>query len=261
LEINPYLNSSGVNTGQFVNPPDAGYNIVGSPDPNLMKENKKVSKQIVWKYSSKNNTSFFSTIGSSAQRLPNGNTLVCAMNDGHFFEVRPADTSVVWEYTNPMTRDGIKKIKVDNYPTYNGVFRAYRYAATDPGLAGHDLTPGATMTGDPPNYWTPGSLTGIDDTETSLPQENTLDQNYPNPFNHSTTISFEITEPAMVTLVIYDLSGNQVKSLINRSCSAGKYSMNWDGKNDRGSMVANGMYVYILRGDNRQLSKKMIYCR
>ncbi len=159
IEINPYLNSSGVNTGNFVNPPTAGYNVVNSPDANLMKEKKNVSKQIVWRYSGKNNTSFYSTTGSGAQRLPNGNTLVCSMNDGHFFEIAPADTSMVWEYVNPMTRDGIKTIKTDNYPTYNGVFRAYRYAGNHPALAGHDLTPGNTMTGMAPDYFTPVDLT------------------------------------------------------------------------------------------------------
>ena len=157
-EINPYLNSAGTNTGHFVNPPDAGYRVVNSPDANLMKEKKNVSKQIVWMFSSKNNISFYSTMGSSAQRLPNGNTFVCSMNDGHFFEVAPSDTSIVWEYVNPMTRVGIKKVKMDNYPTYNGVFRAYRYASDHPALAGHDLTPGATMTGSTPDYLTPQDL-------------------------------------------------------------------------------------------------------
>ena len=261
IEINPYLNAAGVNTGQFVNPPDAGYITVGSPDPNLMKENKKVSKQIVWKYSSKNNTSFFSTIGSSAQRLPNGNTLVCAMNDGHFFEVHPSDTAIVWEYTNPMTRDGIKKIKVDKYPTYNGVFRAYRYASTDPGLVGHDLTPGATMTGDPPTYWTPGSLTDAPEIQGTPEQGNILDQNYPNPFSTGTTIEFSIVEPAMVSVIIYDLWGNQVKTLVHQNCSGIKYSKYWNGKNDQGSNVPSGMYFYILKANNQQLSKKMIYCK
>ena len=124
-----------------------------------MKEKKNVSKQVVWRYSSKNNTSFYSTTGSSAQRLPNGNTLVCSMNDGHFFEVAPADTSIAWEYYNPMTSDGIKNIKVDHYPSYNGVFRAYRYPASHPAIAGHDLTPGFTMTGTVPDYYTPVDLT------------------------------------------------------------------------------------------------------
>ncbi|MCX6250932.1 MAG: aryl-sulfate sulfotransferase [Bacteroidetes bacterium] len=257
IEINPYLNSAGVNTGSFVNPPDAGYIVQGSPDANLMKENKNVSKQIVWKYSSKNNTSFYSTIGSSAQRLPNGNTFMCAMNDGHFFEIAPSDTSVVWEYTNPMTRNGIKKIKVDNYPTYNGVFRAYRYAADDPGLAGHDLTPGPTMTGDPPNYWTPDDLTVVENYGSSNPY-NSLHQNYPNPFTTGTTIDFEITDPSTVDVIIYDFNGNKVKSLFHKTCHQGTYSIHWDGTDNKGMHVESGMYFYLLRSDTHILCKKMI---
>ena len=259
IEINPYLNSSGTVTGSFVNPPDAGYNIVSSPDPNLMKENKNVSKQIVWTYSSKNNTSFYSTIGSSAQRLPNGNTLVCAMNDGHFFEVAPYDTSIVWEYTNPMTRDGLKKIKVDNYPTYNGVFRVYRYAADHPALVGHDLTPGSTMTGAPPAYWTPDDITAIEEQTQASSVNDDLKQNYPNPFSYGTTIEFSIAESASVNLVIYDLNGTLVRTLVNKYCTAGPYSLYWEGTNDNGNRVASGMYFYILKADNRKLSKKMIY--
>ncbi|MEI7983827.1 MAG: aryl-sulfate sulfotransferase, partial [Bacteroidota bacterium] len=258
IEINPYLNSSGVNTGHFVNPPEAGYNIVNSPDPNLMKEKKNVSKQIVWTFSSKNNNSFYSTIGSGAQRLSNGNTLVCSMNDGHFFEVAPSDTSIVWEYINPMTRNGIKTIKTDNYPTYNGVFRAYRYAADHPALADHDLTPGATMTGSAPDYYTPADLSAVENLV--LPgKNNSLDQNYPNPFKHATTIEFEIAEPALVGVVIYDFSGNKIKSLLNKHCSGGKYSLNWDGKNDHGEEVTTGLYFYVLKADDQQLCKKMIY--
>ncbi|MCX6268031.1 MAG: aryl-sulfate sulfotransferase [Bacteroidetes bacterium] len=261
IEINPYLNSAGVNTGNFVNPPTAGYNVVNSPDGNLMKEKKNVSKQIVWRFSSKNNTSFYSTIGSSTQRLPNGNTLVCSMNDGHFFEVAPADTSIVWEYFNPMTRDGIKTIKLDNYPTYNGVFRAYRYAAGHPALDGHDLTPGPTMTGNIPDYFTPADILALQDNQNPAGNANKLNQNYPNPFTNGTTIEFEIAEPALVSLIIYDFSANQVKTLVHQNLSRGNYSRIWDGKNDQGTPVASGMYIYILKADNQQLAKKMIYCK
>ncbi len=260
IEINPYLNSSGVNTGNFVNPPDAGYSVVSSPDPNLMKENKNVSKQIVWRFSSKNNTSFYSTIGSSAQRLPNGNTFICSMNDGHFFEIVPSDTSIVWEYINPMTRDGIKKIKTDHYPTYNGVFRAYRYDADHPALAGHDLTPGATMTGDTPDYWTPQDLS-VNDKQQPIKQDDRLNQNYPNPFTNGTSIEFEISESAQVKVVIYDFTGNQVKSLYNKYCTTGKYTLNWNGTNDSGMRMSGGMYFYILTADDQVLTKKMILIR
>ncbi len=259
VEINPYLNSSGTNTGAFVNPPDAGYTIVNSPDANLMKEKKNVSKQIVWTFSSKNNTSFYSTIGSSAQRLPNGNTMICSMNDGHFFEVKPSDTSIVWEYINPMTRDGIKKIKVDNYPTYNGVFRAYRYTSDHPALAGHDLTPGNTMTSATPDYYTPADLTGKEPSDDYITPEDILNQNYPNPFSDKTTIAFNISEYKHINVVIYDFSGNQVKSLLNKNYSQGNYTVEWDGTNDNGMRLPSGTYFYVLKANNVQLCKKMIY--
>ena len=157
-EVNPYLNSSGTTTSSYVDPHTAGYTSVSSPDANLMKEKKNQSKQIVWKYSSKNNTSFFSTTGSSAQRLTNGNTLICSSNDGHLFEIAH-DTVLVWEYYNPVTSNGIKKIKVDNYPKYNYVPKAYRYTSSHPALVGQSLTAGNTLTGVVPDYYTPADLT------------------------------------------------------------------------------------------------------
>ncbi|MEI6575220.1 MAG: aryl-sulfate sulfotransferase [Bacteroidota bacterium] len=258
FEINPYLNSSGTNTGSFVNPPDAGYNILASPNSNTMKQNKNISKQLVWMYYSKNCTSFYSTIGSSAQRLPNGNTLVCSMNDGHFFEVHPADTSIVWEYINPVTRDGIKKIKVDNYPTYNGVFRAYRYASTHPALAGHNLTPGNTITGSTPNYFIPADLVAIKENGSDMLPDDRLHQNYPNPFKISTTIEFELQESKQVNVVIFNSEGTKIKTLVNRSFAPGKYSLNWDGANESGVKMPTGMYYCILNANDQQMSKKMI---
>jgi hypothetical protein len=259
LEINPYLNSSGVVTANFVNPPTAGYKIVNSPDANLMKEKKNVSKQIVWSYSSKNNTSFYSTIGSGAQRLPNGNTFICSMNDGHFFEIAPADTSLVWEYINPVTRDGVKKIKTDNYPTYNGVFRAYRYSETHPALFGRDLTPGETITGVDPDYVTPNELVSVQNIQEPVEAPYQLSQNYPNPFSNKTTINYEIKANKQIKLVIYDYLGNPIKTLINRNCPPGKYSIPWDGTNAGGWKVPNGIYYYLLTADNQRIGKKMIY--
>jgi len=96
MEINPYLDASGNDTGHYVNPPDAGYVTVTSPAV-TDKTTKQISKQVVWTYSGKSNMTLFATIGSGAQRLPNGNTLVCSDNDGYVSEVTPAGASV-WEY-------------------------------------------------------------------------------------------------------------------------------------------------------------------
>ena len=104
-----------------------------------------MSRQVVWSYRSKSNQGFFSHIGSGAQRLPNGNTLICAMTEGHFFEVTP-EAELVWEYINPVTRDGALKVLPDSLPMTNAVFRAYRYCADHPALQGKDLTPKGTIT-------------------------------------------------------------------------------------------------------------------
>lgn len=148
FEINGFLDANGNDTGNYVNPPDAGYHIWESADPrNTHKQPKQMSNQIVWIYSSKNNQAFFSHIGSGCQRLPNGNTLICAMTEGHLFEVTH-EGELAWEYINPVTREGgILEAIPDSYPMTNAVFRAYRYGSDHPALAGKDLTPKGTITG------------------------------------------------------------------------------------------------------------------
>ena len=153
LEINAYLNASSNSVGTYVNPPDAGY-YSRQPGHNTDKAARLFSRQVVWFYASKSVHGMFSHIGSSAQRLANTNTLVCADTEGHIFEVTPSG-EVAWEYINPVTSDGILKFKRDNWPMYNSIFRAYRYLASDPPLVGRTLTPGETITGRTPAYFSP----------------------------------------------------------------------------------------------------------
>ncbi|MCE5228217.1 DUF1566 domain-containing protein [bacterium] len=145
FEINPYLNSSGVNTGNYVNPPDAGYNTITFPAV-TDKTPKQQSKQIVWNYRSKNSSTLFSTIGCSGQRLPNGNTLVCADTYGYISEVT-SDSQVVWEYIVPVAKSGIVQQTGDKLPMVISIFRAYRYGASHPAFSGRSLTPGNTIAG------------------------------------------------------------------------------------------------------------------
>jgi len=144
LEINGFLDSGGKDTGRYVNPPDAGYTQVRY-DKDTHKAPRLISRQVVWSYQSKSNQGFFSHIGSGAQRLPNGNTLVCAMTQGHLFEVTAAG-DVVWEYINPITPQGVLKVLPDSLPMTNALFRACRYTADHPALKGRDLTPKGTIT-------------------------------------------------------------------------------------------------------------------
>ena len=101
--------------------------------------------QPVWHYEAKNRTEFFSSEISGAQRLPNGNTLICAGIVGHLFEITPAG-EMVWQYVNPMVRGGILAQgelpgKDTRGHLWNAVFKAHRYPPDYPGLIGRDLTP------------------------------------------------------------------------------------------------------------------------
>ncbi len=95
-----------------------------------------------WTYTADPPTSLYASKTSGAQRLPNGNTLICSGPYGHFYEVT-ADGEIVWEYINPDTRSGIKE--QGQTATINGTFRCTRFAPDYPGLAGRDLTPGTPI--------------------------------------------------------------------------------------------------------------------
>ena len=144
LEINPFLDATGRDTGKYVNPPAAGYRRE-TYDHDTHNEPRQISKQVVWSYRSINSHGFFSHIGSSGQRLPNGNTFICSDTEGHFFEVT-ADGKLVWEYINPVTRDGAVKILGDALPMVNSAFRAFRYPVDHPAFKDRDLTPNGTIT-------------------------------------------------------------------------------------------------------------------
>ncbi len=145
LEIDGFLNAQGQRSDNYVNPPAAGYQTVRMHH-DTHKPTNQVSRQIVWTYGSKSNQGFFAHIGAGAQRLPNGNTLICSDTEGHFFEVT-AEGELVWEYINPVTRQyGTVKTMPDSIPMTNSVFRAYRYDPDHPAFKGKDLSPKGTIT-------------------------------------------------------------------------------------------------------------------
>ncbi|MCH7690986.1 MAG: T9SS type A sorting domain-containing protein, partial [candidate division Zixibacteria bacterium] len=91
-----------------------------------------------------------------------------------------------------------------------------------------------------------------------LPTEVELYQNYPNPFNPSTMIEFYLPEQQYVTLDIYNILGQRVVSLVDRDMDAGFQSVNWSGRDNSGSEVASGIYFYLLKTDDRKISKRMM---
>jgi hypothetical protein len=84
-----------------------------------------------------------------------------------------------------------------------------------------------------------------------------LFQNYPNPFNPQTTIRYNLTDPARVTLRVYSPSGRLVRTLVDGWRGAGTWSVEWDGTNNAGARVASGVYFYQLRAGPATQTKKM----
>ena len=98
------------------------------------------TNEIVWDYRGEPTMSFYSYNISSAERLPNGNTLICEGAPGRIFEVTPGK-EIVWEYINPYFL-GVKRPTSANPSKYtNSVFRAHRYGPGHPALQGRDLDP------------------------------------------------------------------------------------------------------------------------
>ncbi len=100
--------------------------------------------------------------------------------------------------------------------------------------------------------------TGIDDKPTMLPTEFALSQNYPNPFNPSTEIRFALPTNSAVTLEIFNVLGQKVKTLANGPMNAGYQSIIWNGTDETGSGVASGMYFYKLNAGGKTFTKKMM---
>ena len=81
---------------------------------------------------------------------------------------------------------------------------------------------------------------------------------YPNPFNPSTTITYSLPEAAPVTVVIYDVLGQQVRQLISQFNSAGRYQVQWDARDSQGRGVASGVYIAKINAGTSTLSQKML---
>ena len=88
-----------------------------------------------------------------------------------------------------------------------------------------------------------------------------LSQNYPNPFNPVTTIKYQLSEPSDVTIRIFNMTGQVVKTIFDEHHSAGYYSILWNGRDDSGKNVASGVYFYQLRAKAANSRKDFVQTR
>ena len=85
-----------------------------------------------------------------------------------------------------------------------------------------------------------------------------LEGNHPNPFNPETDISFRLAEQTRASLVIYNILGEKVKTLVDREMAAGNHTVHWDGKDEAGNPVASGIYFYRLKAKSFDQTKRML---
>jgi hypothetical protein len=100
----------------------------------------------------------------------------------------------------------------------------------------------------------------IEADEADVPGRFVLEQNYPNPFNPETTIAFELVEGAreQVSLVVYTILGEAVRTLVQGALGPGRHQYTWDGRNQRGHFVASGLYLYRLRVGDHVQTRRMV---
>ncbi|MEW6755761.1 MAG: FlgD immunoglobulin-like domain containing protein [Candidatus Latescibacterota bacterium] len=96
---------------------------------------------------------------------------------------------------------------------------------------------------------------------TSLPHSFSLAQNYPNRFNGTTAIRFELPERGPVELVVFDLAGQQVVTLVEGVREAGSHTVHWDGRDGTERELASAVYLYRLRARESMETRKLVLVR
>jgi hypothetical protein len=162
------------------------------------------------------------------------------------------DGTIIWNSANIPPQHGAFK-------TFGGYQKNFIYTP-DSGFSGLDSVQimakddkGATEIG--VHYF---DVQYLSLSNTTIPNQFELYQNYPNPFNPITTLRYDLPEQANVNIIIYDMLGRQVRTLINQTQDAGFKSVIWDGTNEFGKTVSAGIYLYQIKAKGFVQTRKMI---
>ncbi|MHB2155076.1 S8 family serine peptidase [Calditrichota bacterium GD2] len=115
-------------------------------------------------------------------------------------------------------------------------------------------------------YYFPGT-SAIRLTDQPIPEDYALLQNYPNPFNPQTQIIYALPQAGNVRIEVFNALGQKVRTLDNGFKQAGKYKVLWNGRNDAGTLLSNGIYIYRMQvvsekaGRNFTAQKKMVFMK
>ena len=140
----------------------------------------------------------------------------------------------------------ILELSIGYRPTAEGVFPAYLIIYSD--------DPAAQVT----NVSLMGSATPVSNEDGISPLVTKLGANYPNPFNPTTTISFSVKEAGPVSINIYNVLGQKVRTLHSGDTPAGSWNLIWNGRDDNHKNVASGVYFYKMQTREYTSTRKMI---
>ena len=102
-------------------------------------------------------------------------------------------------------------------------------------------------------------ITSIKPPENIIPSNFQLGKNFPNPFNNSTIIPFSLKTPSKIDLIIYNIRGQEVKTLIkDQTYNTGRYEINWAGIDNNGKEVSSGIYICKISDGEQTISGKML---
>jgi len=120
-----------------------------------------------------------------------------------------------------------------------------------PGMYIHDFTPEI-------RYYDSCYRQSLSKIDELIPSVFELYQNVPNPFNPTTTIYYDLSENSDVEIIVYDMLGRKIKTLINQHQTAGLKSVVWDSKNEYNNPVPSGVYLYTISSESFTVTKKML---
>ena len=198
-----------------------------------------------WIYPDIGTSYFYSQTISGAQRLSNGNTLICEGDSGVFFEIDPSQNTV-WRYVNPVAHSGI--VSQGTYPVNNSVFRCTLYEASYPGLAGQTLTPGSPIELNPLSYTCSMLPTGIIQPITANNPVRVV-----NPFGNELQIEAD-NGLSDANFKLYDVSGRLMSTFSNISLAPGAYTT-LTSVND----LSPGIYFLSIRSYDQNITIKLTH--
>lgn len=100
-----------------------------------------------------------------------------------------------------------------------------------------------------------------DENMQTLPEAHSVSQNFPNPFNPTTTINYSLPSDQFVSIKIYNINGQEIRTLLRRSQPQGEYSITWNGEDDRGNSVSSGVYFFQVTAGEYKMSIKITLLR